>query len=477
MFWFSPDISGPTRDYKLCNVQYSLFSQCERCFDRNINYKFKKFIADLVAEKGGIVETKLDNGNIVFSYDDSFPSTIAELIEQFKKELEIEEEISSPLLPSITPSSSERATSCTSLPSNTISFTLDPTSASSQYTYFGNSLATGDLNNDNIDDLVIGAPGFGNFGTPEQGSLFVVPGNSSYSSGSNFTLSSPNLVGNFTHDRFGEAIAILDLNLDGVNDLVVAAPTTNAQTLQYIGQLFVYFGDVENPNKFFDTNLNFISANLTFTSTFNFTNLANNLLVGDINNDGKDDLIIGCPFSTPDGSTSHVQVGKVFIIYSSSSIVSEPEKIYYIENYANITIEGQGHSEWFGYHIDLGTNGNIPLLFVSSPTYGQSPPSVGRIYAFDISSLSSVNGNDYGNSLVFTISGDNKWDQVGYSMSFGTYDKSNTALAISSPGYKPTISVDSDQIGAVYLVDISSLSVRFSVPFIFILHLNINLII
>jgi len=98
------------------------------------------------------------------------------------------------------------------------------------------------------------------------------------------------------------------------------------------------------------------------------------------------------------------------------------------------------------------------LLIVSSPTYGQNPPSIGKIYAFNINLLSSIKGNSYGTSLVFTIQGEDQWDQVGYSFSFGTYDRSNTALAISSPGYKPTVSIDSDQVGAVYITDISSLS-------------------
>ena len=42
--------------------------------------------------------------------------------------------------------------------------------------------------------------------------------------------------------RFGTAVAIVDFNADGINDLAVSAPSVGSETLTYNGQVYVYFG-------------------------------------------------------------------------------------------------------------------------------------------------------------------------------------------------------------------------------------------
>jgi len=42
--------------------------------------------------------------------------------------------------------------------------------------------------------------------------------------------------------RTGYALAVVDLNRDGIDDLAVGAPTTNHLDFHYDGRVFVYFG-------------------------------------------------------------------------------------------------------------------------------------------------------------------------------------------------------------------------------------------
>jgi len=46
--------------------------------------------------------------------------------------------------------------------------------------------------------------------------------------------------------RFGYATAIVDVNADGVNDLVVSAPSVGSPTLDYFGRVMIYLNDKDS---------------------------------------------------------------------------------------------------------------------------------------------------------------------------------------------------------------------------------------
>ena len=127
------------------------------------------------------------------------------------------------------------------------------------YAYLGSSISSGDLNQDGIEDLVIGAPGFGPGGLGQQGAVFVVLGSAAISGANQIQLPIPggngtssaatsaslpisSLVYGEAHDRFGFSTAVVDFNADGIPDLAVSSPTTAAANLTYFGQVYVFFG-------------------------------------------------------------------------------------------------------------------------------------------------------------------------------------------------------------------------------------------
>ena len=145
----------------------------------------------------------------------------------------------------------------------------------------GWSLAAGDLNNDQSEDLIIGAPVFSNKNSYQDGAVFVVLSissgglpyvNMNLEQSANMIIFPPN---NTQKSRFGHQVIVLDLNQDGFLDYVISAPSYGLENITYEGRVYVYFGganlDVKNPS-------------ITITcSKYRYCNLGWNLAKGDVN--------------------------------------------------------------------------------------------------------------------------------------------------------------------------------------------------
>lgn len=172
-------------------------------------------------------------------------------------------------------------------------------------TQFGQAMAAGDINGDGRDDLIIGAP-ISRDTAPGAGTVHVL-----YGSRTGLTTTNNQLTGQFfagvtdrTGDDFGRAIAVGDVNGDGVDDVVIGAPGRNNNA----GVVYVYEGrrgqslPITRPKV------------LTKSSLFGGTSRAGDLFgssieVKDINNDNFDDIVIGAPGSDKNAGTVHVSFG------------------------------------------------------------------------------------------------------------------------------------------------------------------------
>lgn len=90
-----------------------------------------------------------------------------------------------------------------------------------------------------------------------------------------------------------------DIDGDGKKDFIVSAPGANGGT----GQLYVVFGS----SNLTTSSSNTILLNSPFSSQVSVS-------LGDINGDGKDDIIIGDP--NADGTTAQ---GKTYVIYGNAT--------------------------------------------------------------------------------------------------------------------------------------------------------------
>ncbi len=177
----------------------------------------------------------------------------------------------------------------------------------------------GDVNGDGLADVLIGATGSGSFAVGG-GSVYVVFGTAS--AGSELDLSGLNgtngfeIQGGYMFDSIGTSVASAgDFNGDGYDDILVSTPNGDDNGSS-TGTTYIIFGKASG----FDATFNLRDINGTNGIQFNGADLADGAGysasgVGDINNDGFDDIAIGAPFADPDGEAS----GEVYIIYGRGS--------------------------------------------------------------------------------------------------------------------------------------------------------------
>ena len=179
---------------------------------------------------------------------------------------------------------------------------------------FGHSVANiGDLNDDGVNDLAVGAPE-DNTGGADRGTVHILFMNADGSVDSTVdidddTTNGPDLA---DEDYFGHSVAnIGDLDGDGVNDLAVGAPKDHAGGSDR-GQVYIIFmnadGSVDSTVKIDDTTTN--GPDLTNNDNFGHS-VAN---IGDLNDDGVNDLAVGAP----EDNTGGADRGTVHILFMNA---------------------------------------------------------------------------------------------------------------------------------------------------------------
>jgi hypothetical protein len=196
---------------------------------------------------------------------------------------------------------------------------------------FGSVSNAGDINNDGIDDLIIGSPEFFPDNSAGAGQSYVVFGsNSGFApsfnvsglNGTNgFAINGINPDNYINPDEFPSysVSSAGDINGDGIDDLIIGSAEADPEGLSRSGQSYVVFGRSTG----FDPSLNLSDLNGTNGFAINgidaFDNSGDSVSsAGDVNGDGLDDLIIGAPFADPDG-LSFSWSGQSYVIYGNTA--------------------------------------------------------------------------------------------------------------------------------------------------------------
>jgi len=243
------------------------------------------------------------------------------------------------------------------LGSGDIEGTLDLASAKADMTIFGASdgdnlgfvVASGDINGDGTDDILVGA----RFASPDggrsqAGEAYVILGSSSLSQSVDIALGQQDLTvaGAEASDYLGYGLASGDIDGDGVEDLIVVAPGADGLNngRQNAGEAYVVLGSPELSGTI---DVGQDQQDFTILGAEADDLLANFAASGDLNGDGRDDILLGTHKADgpdnqrPDG-------GEAYVIPGSQ----EPKGTLDLASGKGfLTVWGGEASDWLGFFL------------------------------------------------------------------------------------------------------------------------------
>ena len=189
----------------------------------------------------------------------------------------------------------------------------------------GFALAGGDVDRDGYDDLLIGAltsKGKDNAGSlvGEAYVLFGAPRGQFGADPNLATRADLTFWGKANDDHAGHSAVLADVNGDGYEDIVFSAPAADGYqgTKQDSGETYVFLGrDRRLLPRSVELRGNAADFEILGADAYSGSGLA--LSAGDLDGDGRDDLIIGAQHGTGGGGSVQ-QAGQAYVVYGSGLI-------------------------------------------------------------------------------------------------------------------------------------------------------------
>ena len=303
---------------------------------------------------------------------------------------------------------------------------------------FGAALASGDINGDGYDDVIVGVPGEGISKRDRAGAVHVLYGSASGLTGVGSNLFHQDARGVKSRaevdDAFGEAVEAGDINGDGYDDVIVGVPGEGvgwgARAQSNAGAVHVIYGSASGASgtgsQWFYQNTPGWPGRAECYDGFGAS-----FAVCDIDGDGFGDLVVGVP---GEKLGNYAEAGQVQIRYNPGNWSQTPASVQTLyQNVAGVQNKVET-GDRFGSHLEMADvtgDGNIDLIVGVPGESIATRPNAGAVAIFKSVGGAITTAEDqilYANQSVFT-------GESEANAEFGAwFSVLNGNLIIGSPG-------------------------------------------